>query len=343
MVVRRFEANPLIRIEDVRPSVDDAFVFGVFNCGATRFKDEVLLLVRIAEKPIPREGYLSTFAVVPEDGELRLRRHDVPAGNPAGLNYLGSWCPPYHSHMRVARSKDGVHFELDTKVSVPFQGPYDEFGMEDPRIVKIGDRYYINYSAISRPGVNTVLLSTTDFVHYENHGIIFCTDNKDVALFPEKVGGYYYALHRPGGGLVGPGIWIARSPDLIHWGGHSHLLSPRRGKWDQSRVGCGSAPIKTEKGWLAICHGAIDNPVAYCLSLLLLDLEDPTKVLAYSNEPFMRAEAPYEHAGYLPNVIFQCGHLEEDGRIVIYYGACDDKVCAAETHVDELLAFLLGG
>jgi len=342
MGVRRFRENPLIGVEDVKPSREDGFVFGVFNCGATRVGEEVVLLVRVAEKPYPEEGKLSTFVLENRGGKLEIVRHSVAADDPAGLNYRGYWCPDYHSHLRVARSRDGVEFTVDDQVSVPYMSLYDEFGMEDPRITKLGDTWYINYSAISRPGINTVLLSTTDFAEFECHGIIFYPDNKDVAIFPEAVNGKYYALHRPGRTLIGPSIWAASSPDLLHWGEHSFVLGPRRGSWDEDRVGCGSPPIKTDRGWLALCHGARREPFGYCLSAILLDREDPTRLTASMKEPFMRAEAGYELEGYLPNVIFQCGHIaEEDGRIVIYYGACDDKVCAAETSVDELLSLLL--
>jgi predicted GH43/DUF377 family glycosyl hydrolase len=347
MVVRRFKENPLITTEDVKPLLEDSYTFGAFNCAATRLGDEVILLLRVCEKPYPEPGKLSTFIAEERNGKFEVIKHTVPADDPRGLNYHGAWCPDYTSYMRLARSKDGINFEIDDTISVPFMSDYDEFGMEDPRITKLGDTYYINYSAISRKGINTVLLSTKNFKTYENHGIIFYTDDKDVCIFPEKSGGKYYALHRPARTLIGPSIWIASSPDLIHWGGHEHLIGPTPGSWDEGRVGANSHPIKTEKGWLCLCHAAHKtanpkSPSAYVLSLMLLDLEDPTKVLAYSKEPFMRAATPYEFVGYLPNVIFQCGHLEEpDGRIVLYYGAADDKVCAAETTVDELLGFLL--
>jgi predicted GH43/DUF377 family glycosyl hydrolase len=346
MVVRRFRENPLITVDDVKPIMEDAYTFGVFNCGAARMGDEIILLLRICEKPFPKPGKLSTFVAEEHDGRFEVVEHSVPADDARGLNYHGAWCPDYTSYMRVARSRDGINFQIDDKISVPYMSTYDEFGMEDPRITQFGDTYYINYSAISRKGINTILLSTKDFVTFERHGIIFYTDDKDVAIFPEKIGGKYYALHRPGHTLIGPSIWIASSPDLIHWGGHEHLVAPTPGSWDENRVGANSHPMKTEKGWLCLCHAAHKSghpksPSAYVLSLLLLDLEDPTKVIAYSREPFMRAEKPYEFVGYLPNVIFQCGHIEEDdGRIIIYYGACDDKVCAAETTVDEMLSLL---
>lgn len=338
MLIRRFDENPLIRIEDVKPSRDDATVFGVFNCGAVRYNGEVLLLLRIAEKPIPTPGFQSTFLYDHEAGAVIV--HRCKGENKEDLNNNGYWCLPYISHMRIARSADGVHFDLDTKESIPYFTRYDQSGMEDPRITPIDGRYYINYSAISQWGVNTMMLSTADFATYENHGVIFYHDNKDVAIFPEKVNGRYVALHRPSNKIMGPSMWIAYSPDLLHWGGYEFLAAPRRGKWDAQRVGCGSPPIRTERGWLAITHAANDDG-HYCLGAMLLDLENPSKVLAYSDEPIMRPEKDYEFEGYLPDVIFQCGHIMDgDDRIILYYGACDDKVCAAETSVSGILKAL---
>ncbi len=339
MTIRRFKENPLIRIQDIKPSREDATVFGVFNCGATRYRDETLLLLRIAEKPIPRPGYASTFLLDWNQNHPKVFVHSVP-GEAKDLNYQGIWCLPYISHLRLARSRDGIHFTVPAGPSVPWLGWYDQYGMEDPRITKIEDRYYINYSAISMYGINTVLFSTTDFVTYDNHGIIFCPDNKDVSLFPERIGGKYYAFHRPSGGGMGPSMWLASSPDLFHWGDHQLLITPRRGHWDDERVGCGSPPIRTERGWLEIYHAA-SRQKKYCLGALLLDLNNPAKILARSETPLMSPEASYENEGYLPGVVFLCGHVETgDGRIILYYGAADDKVCAAETTVEEILATL---
>lgn len=338
-IVRRFAENPLICTQHVRPSREDAVVFGVFNCGAVRYGDEILLLLRIAEKVIPRPGYQSTFILeTRKDGTVELVTHSVPGERPEDLNYQGYWCLPYHSHLRLARSRDGIHFTIPDGPSVPFMGWYDQYGMEDPRITFLEGRYYINYSAISRYGVNTVLLSTTDFVHYDNHGIIFCPDNKDVALFPEKVKGKYCAFHRPDTRIMGPSMWLARSPDLVHWGQHQFLIAPRREAWDSERVGCGSPPIRSPKGWIALYHGNARDKLRYCMGALLLDGDDPSQVLARSPRPVLAPDAPYENEGYLPGVVFCCGHVEyPDGRVVLYYGAADDKVCAAETSLNELL------
>ena len=132
----------------------------------------------------------------------------------------------------------------------------EEFGLEDPRITRIDDRYYITYVAVSRHGPATALASTTDFKTLERHGIIFCPENKDVVLLPERVDGQYVALHRPLGDMpfCRPEMWIARSPDLVHWGKHQYLFGGA-GDWEDGRVGAGTPPIAVPEGWLEIYHG----------------------------------------------------------------------------------------
>ena len=341
MPIVRFEQNPLITIPDVKPSRDDAYVFGVFNCGATRFGDEILLLLRVAEKPYPVPGKASTFMVRMRGKQATVRVHSVDSDHPEkGIHHNGKWCLPFFSHMRIARSRDGVRFEVDpSPIDVPMD-EYDRYGLEDPRITEIDGTWWINYSAISERGISTALISTRDFVRFEKRGIIFCPDNKDVAIFPEKVGGMYRALHRPSQAAIGPSIWIASSPDLLHWGNHRLLFAPRSGQWDGGRVGAGSPPIRTSKGWLEIYHGASEKGI-YCLGAMLLDGEDPGRVIGVTDEPVMRPVAGYENTGYLPRVVFCCGHiLHDDGRITLYYGASDDKICGAETSVDDLLGLL---
>ena len=117
-------------------------------------------------------------------------------------------------------------------------------------------RYYITYVAVSRHGPATALASTTDFKTFERHGIIFCPENKDVVLLPERVDGKYVALHRPLGDMpfCRPEMWIARSPDLVHWGRTGiFLVEPAIGRM------AASAPVlrrsRLPEGWLEIYHG----------------------------------------------------------------------------------------
>ena len=139
--------------------------------------------------------------------------------------------------------------------------------------------------------------------------MIFPPHNKDCAIFSEQIGGRYYALHRPSSPTIGGNyIWLAESPDLVHWGNHRCLAHSRPGMWDSARVGAGAAPIRTPEGWLEIYHGADANN-RYCLGALLLDLESPWKVLARSSEPIMEPLAEYERTGFFGNVVFTNGHV----------------------------------
>ena len=180
----------------------------------------------------------------------------------------------------------------------------------------IDGAYYINYSAISPLGVTTCLARTTDFKRYEKLGIMFAPDNKDIAIFPERVGGRYVCFHRPSPPQIGvPAMWLAFSNDLLTWGHHRFLIGPRPGFWDSERVGCGAPPIRTGRGWLQIYHGA-DEKIRYCCAGLLLDAGQPWKVHARSRDPILFPEARYETEGFLPNVIFHNGLVQRDDKTV---------------------------
>jgi predicted GH43/DUF377 family glycosyl hydrolase len=171
--------------------------------------------------------------------------------------------------------------------------------------------------------------------------MIFPPHNKDCAIFGEKIGGRYYALHRPSSPeLGGNHIWIAESPDLEHWGNHQCVARSRPGTWDGARVGAGGAPIRTSQGWLEIYHGATANPTRYCLGALLLGLDEPWKALARSSEPIMEPIAEYEQAGFFGNVVFTNGHLVEGDEVTIYYGASDSVICGATFSIAEILKTL---
>ncbi len=161
--------------------------------------------------------------------------------------------------------------------------------------------------------------------------------NKDCAIFEEKINGKYYALHRPSSPQLGGNyIWVAESPDLIHWGNHKCIATSRKGYWDSARVGAGAAPIKTKEGWLEIYHGANEKH-RYCLGALLLDLTDPSKVIARSEQPLVEPTASYELTGFFGNVVFTNGHLVEGDRIRMYYGASDEVICGADLSINEIL------
>ncbi|MDI3312244.1 MAG: glycoside hydrolase family 130 protein, partial [Thermoanaerobacterium sp.] len=242
------------------------------------------------------------------------------------------------SHFRIARSKNGIHFDIDEKPAMFPSNVYEKFGIEDPRITYIDGRYYINYSAISDiTGVTTCLASTVDFKTFKRHGCIFTPDNKDVAIFPEKIGGKYYALCRPASAeYKRRDMWISESPDLICWGNHRYLMGAREGYWDDGRVGCSAVPFKIDEGWLEIYHGASKND-RYCLGAVLLDANKPWKILARSQKPIIEPETDYELNGFYGNVIFNCGVLFEEGKVKIYYGAADTCIAYAEIQLCDVL------
>ena len=246
------------------------------------------------------------------------------------------------SHLRVARSPDGVHFTLDPDVEIHPMDSMEEYGVEDPRITEIDGVFHITYVAVSRLGITTARMTTTDFRTFERQGTMLYPDQKDVILFPEKVGGKYLAFTRPMPGSFGRvlGLWIAESEDLIHWGRHRPVAGPRHRMWDEMRIGASLVPIRTDEGWLELYHGA-DRMNRYGMGAILLDAGDPTKVLARSTRPLMVPEHAYEHDGFLHDVVFPSGHIDlGDGHIRVYYGAADTTLCAADMALDDVFASL---
>ena len=198
----------------------------------------------------------------------------------------------------------------------------------------------MTFTQVSENGVGVGLMTTTNWKTITRHGMIIPPHNKDCALFEEKIGNMYYALHRPSSPELGGNyIWIAESPDLLHWGNHRCIAKTREGMWDSARVGAGASPIRTKEGWLEIYHGANENH-RYCLGALLLDLNDPSKVLARSADPIMEPTAEYEKTGFFGNVVFTNGHIVDGDQVTIYYGASDEVICAARLSISEILSTL---
>jgi predicted GH43/DUF377 family glycosyl hydrolase len=346
MNVFRSPHNPVIRPEDVKPSGDDFEVIGVFNAGAARFEDEIILLLRVAERPINKNPDVVSVAVhnLAEERPVIIEfSKDNPENDFSDPRLIITPTQTYLtsiSHLRLARSKDGINFEIDDIPSIFPSNDYETFGLEDPRISLIGGIYYINYVAVSPIGVTTCLISTKDFNSYRRHGVIFCPENKDVVLFPGKIEGKFYALHRPVSPLFNKqDIWIAESPDLHCWGNHRCLMGPRPGQWDEAKIGAGAVPFKTDLGWLEIYHG-VDRNNRYCLGAVLLDDAEPWKVIARINKPILEPQAAYECEGFFGNVVFSCGLICEDDRVRIYYGAADTVICYGELSLKEIIEAL---
>lgn len=346
MSVNRYKKNPIIKPEELKPSRPDFEVVCAFNAGVARLGKEIILLLRVAERPVNDDPDICLCPVFDaESGSLQIREidkkdrtcdfSDSRVIETGGGNFLTSI-----SHFRVARSTDGFHFHIDEAPAIFPENKYEAFGIEDPRITRINDTFYITYSAVSYFGITACLISTKDFKAFKRLGVIFQPDNKDVEIFPEKINGKYYALHRPSISNFGkPDIWIAESSDLLHWGNHRYLMGTREACWDSGRIGGSAVPFKADGGWLEIYHGATKEN-RYCLGAVLLDEKEPWNIIARSEKPIMEPEQDYEVNGFFGNVIFTCGALCEKGTVKIYYGASDTYLCYAEVPLDEILAGL---
>ena len=268
-------------------------------------------------------------------------RFHLPPARPEGLGEVRD-CLTYISHLRVARSRDGEHFEVDIAPAVVPANAFEEYGCEDPRATLIEGAWHITYVSVGRIGITTSRLTTKDFVAFERHGVMFLPDHKDVAIFPERIGGRYVALTRPMPQSFNRvlGIWMAYSDDLVHWGGHTPLALPRQHMWDALRTGASCVPFRVSSGRLELYHG-VDLDGRYAIGGLLLDAEDPSRVLARSTTPILEPFADYERTGLYNQAVFSCGHVALDvrgDRIRMYYGAADSCIAAADFDVAEILA-----
>jgi predicted GH43/DUF377 family glycosyl hydrolase len=335
----------------VLASRPDLEVVGAFNPGVIRYQSEVIMLVRVSEAPRKVSASIAAAPYYDADTHrLEIKYWQLGENGPdvsdsrLVVHQGGTWLTSI-SHLRLARSTDGIHFEVDGMPTFGAQSPYESFGVEDARITLLDGTYWVNYTAVSNRGIATALASTKDFKSFERHGIIFPPPNRDVTIFPQKIGGRYVALHRPmPEGLGHPAIWIATSSDLLSWGDHRIVATARPGYWDDVKIGGGAVPFKVhanrEDAWLAIYHGVTGNPPTYALGALLLDQYDPSRVIGRSREPILRPEAPYEREGFFGSVVFTCGALLDGDVVRIYYGAADGVTAVADLSLDEILAGL---
>lgn len=343
MSIFRSPYNPIIEPKDVKPSRADFEVTGVFNAGVARLEDEVILLLRVAERPISRHPNVISTAVydITEadyiSKEFSKDNKEIDLSDSRLIKTIGVTYLTSISHLRLARSKDGVKFEIEDSPAIFPANDYEAFGIEDPRISLIEGTYYIDYVAVSPLGVTTCLASTKDFSTFERHGVIFCPENKDVAIFPEQIDGKFYALHRPDSPLFKRNeMWLAESPNLFCWGNHRYLMGTRAGYWDETKIGASAAPFRIDAGWLEIYHGA-DRNNRYYLGAVLLDGQQPWKIIVRSDKPILEPQADYECEGFFGNVVFSCGLLFEDEKLKIYYGAADTAVCYAELPIEDVI------
>jgi predicted GH43/DUF377 family glycosyl hydrolase len=317
----------------------------LLNPGAFTYQGKTGIVLRVAERTKQKDGMVSV-PIYGEKGKLKIM--DFALDDPKldnsdsrVITYDGEQYLTTISHLRILFSKDGVAFEEFQEYPPLFgQGEYESYGIEDCRVSQVGNTYYLTYTMVSSNGVGVGLKTTTDWKNFKSHGMIFSPHNKDCAIFEETIDGRFYAFHRPSSPELGGNyMWLAESLDGIHWGNHKCIARTRSGKFDSARLGAGAAPIKTEKGWLAIYHGA-DHKHRYCLGALLLDLENPSEVISRSETPIMEPEETYEKVGFFGEVIFTNGHVLDGDDIHMYYGASDEHVALATLSLSKILETL---
>lgn len=309
-ILKRYEGNPILDVKDF-PGIAQ-----LYNPTATKFGDETIVLVSVVEH--------------------------------AGQQGIGRDV----GQTRIARSKDGIHFELSDEDFV--YAPEDLYGAElyhhfiDNRMTKIDDTYYIITPVCVKDfqGPVGLLGKTKDFKTYEPIDIITAPQNRGASLFPEKINGKYYKLDRPCGAVTTGDIWISASEDLVHWGEFKPVLAPNYRFWNTVKIGP-TPPIKTSKGWLTIIHGVFSpaGGTTYYLGAILLDLEEPWKVIGKTNSYILAPEMPYELHGNSDNTVFACGAIgnEETDELILYYGGCDKCICLATGSLSEMVNACIEG
>jgi len=243
------------------------------------------------------------------------------------------------SSIGYAVSVDGLNWnKLEYPVLAP-QEDYESRGVEDPRVTWHAEDgcFYMAYTAFSPLGIMPCLARSGNLIEWERLGpVIRGENNKDHVLFPRKIGGRYAMFHRRP-----PHIWIAYSDDLTNWDSDRIVMSPRPHNlgWDEKRIGAGGVPIETPDGWLVLYH-AYDNRHVYRLSAALLDLEDPSRVLARPRTYLMEPTETWEIRGDVPNVCFSCANPVVGADVWVYYGGADRMVGLATCTLTELMAFV---
>ncbi|MFH0803555.1 MAG: glycosidase [Candidatus Tagabacteria bacterium] len=300
---KRYEENPILTSEDWPYKAAS-----VFNPGAIKFNDEILLLVRVEDK----QGYSHLTVAKSKNGKTNWQINSEP-----------------------------------TLAAEPELGE-DVFGLEDPRIVWLEERQEYIITCVSffkgitgePPGIS--LIATKDFSNFERLGRQLIPPNKDSSLFPKTIKGHYALINRP----IVEGradIWVSFSKDLNFWGKDRALILARNRTWDSNRIGLGPPPIETPEGWLIIYHGARNTAsgTIYRIGLALLDLES-LEVIRRSRDWVFGPKENYERVGDVDGVVFPCGAVidEKTNELLVYYGAADSMVALATANLDDVLAYL---
>jgi predicted GH43/DUF377 family glycosyl hydrolase len=337
----------------------------------------VLKITRCPENPIVcpgkwdwRMSNVYNPAVIHDDGRFYL--YERTAGS----------LRPHHCYVGLLASEDGVHFRhlSDKPILSPEMVGFKYGSVQDPRVVRIADTYYMTFAFrrfawnIYPTGLGVPEASQSAFPGFDpakdknqtRSGIAISKDrlqweffgwatpgdidDRDVILFPEKIGGRFALLRRPigfvdtntGHGEEHPSIRISFSTDLRTWTEPEIVIRPEF-KWEDNRIGGSTPPVRTDRGWLVLYHGVENtNPatrwVVYRVGAMMLDLKDPWRVIAWAPTFIMEPETYYEKFGaFIPNVIFPTGNVIKDGLLWIYYGCCDTAIGLATVPLNDLV------
>ena len=322
--IKRHEKNPILSCKDV--PYDSALTF---NAGIAKYQGKYVMIFR------------NDYGTTEEKWTDQTRFYKVGGGTNLGF----------------AESDDGINWKVR---ETPFltkeqaQAMDDVKSLYDPRLTVVDGELMICCAMDTNHGVVGVIGKIHDLERIE---IISTTvpDNRNMVLFPEKIGGLYTRLERPfpvySRGCDRFDVWLSQSPDLKFWGNGQLVLGVEHVPYANDKLGPAAPPIKTEKGWLTTFHAVdLDRergkngwetrwPKRYTAGIMLLDLEEPWKVIGMSKEPLIAPETDYEQdKGFRQNVIFPGGMiLEDDGEVKIYYGAADTVECLATANVDDLI------
>jgi len=289
----------------------------------------------IGRNPIPGVARIFNSAVIPCGGRFAgVFRGDTINGRPQ--LYLGF-------------SGDGLSWDIDPD-RIRFQdekgGPWQPSYAYDPRLVRIGDSYYIVWCTDFQ-GASLGLARTDDFTTFTRLENPLLPFNRNGVLFPRKIGGKYVMLSRPSDGGHTPfgDVFISESPDLTYWGRHRRVMSKGgNGWWQNLKIGAGTAPIETGEGWLLFYHGVTQTCTGYVYSMggAILDRQEPSRVKYRCGNFLLTPETWYEERGFVPNVVFPCAALCDaaTGRIAVYYGCADTYVGVAYTDIDTVIGYI---
>ena len=242
------------------------------------------------------------------------------------------------SRLGYVSSSDGYH--IDERLQHPvFEPtvPREKYGCEDPRLTELEGKCVMTYTAygdIYQIGITTISTENILEKRWEWGERFFPfpnVRNKNAVIFPSRVDGHYVMCHR-----LDPEIYIAYSRDLRNWNNTNLVMSPRQGSWDCVKIGAAGPPIELDEGWLLIYHG-VDTRRVYRLGAAILDREDPEKVIYRSKTPILEPIEDYERFGLVPNVVFSCGAILLDGKLLIYYGCADTVIGVATFDLNEII------